>query len=885
MQTQQERSKVKQAKNIDKKTLFAVKTEKVEMTLNTDSELAQGMLIQRLTELYEDPIEASVRETISNGIDAVSVAHSGKRPEVKVYTPSNLNPVLVIKDNGIGMTYKDLVEVYAKYGASTKADDLNQIGAYGLGAKAPLSYGNEFTVTSIKDNFKTTILVAREEMTNYIKVVDSAETSEPSGTTVSIPLNNSDVERFKENVERYKQTPLDKDIDLYINDELVNADQYKLLSDNVLIYNGAEKVTGRVWLDKENIVQLLSNVSVSNLKESLKYVIGGWKYDSPSIRNSFYASNYGIVVELKAGIVGFNSSRDAILSNDRYKDLEDLMVEYISSDDFINDVTEVVNSLELEEFKELVSKLISKNRNMIKVEDGKIIIDNTGSSRSYYNSPVKRNFSLENFVHNETGFNFNYIIENIPEDDGKTVIFRELKSRHYESVSNYMMDNGDSYSNNSFTEANISKINSCVDEVFNNLQPSHKLGSLMIYLSTVVYDSQENDGMALTFVTDMEDKDEIKRIKSARKAIVRMSVNDETDTKYSSVVVYTDHKKETMEKMLEELGIEDNIPVKIETAETILEDVKEFRAKTRARSGSTSRKQKDLRTSLIKLDFENGTSNTEEVKNLNKNKKNLVVVIKQYSYIDYNHNKQILSWFCNENELKEEEVDMYVSRGTLTAVDVAILNDATDYVFRDPRSDKAGMSKAYYETIHDNVAGLNTFTNSEEVGEEEAFVFLIAELASSSTEAIAHSLHREFREAYRLSGLSETAMPTFPGNRIKEIAKYDEHTLKSTRRYGRIDSTALEHLVNQLSDEKLELAQNVSELLGNNTVIKNSEGKYALRYTDGVKKYYYASIKEVYDNNESVTKQKAKLMKVTNEIYLEFIKEVVLGLEKMNFKK
>ena len=130
-------------------------------------------------------------------------------------------------------------------------------------------------------------------------------------------------------------------------------------------------------------------------------------------------------------------------------------------------------------------------------------------------------------------------------------------------------------------------------------------------------------------------------------------------------------------------------------------------------------------------------------------------------------------------------------------------------------------------------------------------------------------------------------MPTFPGDRIKEIAKYDEHTFKSARGHGRwkIDSSALEHLVSQLSDEKLELAQNVAELLGNNTIIKNSEGKYALRYTDGIKKYYYASTKEVYDNNESITKQKAKLMKVTNEIYLEFIKEVVLGLDKMNFKK
>ena len=167
----QERSKVSQAKNIDKETLFAARTEKVEMTLNTDSALAQSLLIQRLTELYEDPIEATVRETVSNAIDAVSVATSGSEPEVHIYKPTSLNPVFTVKDNGVGMTYEDLKNVYSKYGASTKADDLEQIGAYGLGAKAPLSYGTEFTVTSVKDGEKTTVMVAREEMTNFIKII------------------------------------------------------------------------------------------------------------------------------------------------------------------------------------------------------------------------------------------------------------------------------------------------------------------------------------------------------------------------------------------------------------------------------------------------------------------------------------------------------------------------------------------------------------------------------------------------------------------------------------------------------------------------------------------------------------------------------------------
>ena len=43
-------------------------------------------------------------------------------------------------------TEEEVQEIYSRYGASTKTDDLDQIGAYGLGAKSPLAYGNEFTV-------------------------------------------------------------------------------------------------------------------------------------------------------------------------------------------------------------------------------------------------------------------------------------------------------------------------------------------------------------------------------------------------------------------------------------------------------------------------------------------------------------------------------------------------------------------------------------------------------------------------------------------------------------------------------------------------------------------------------------------------------------------
>lgn len=874
---QQERSKIKQAKNIDKETIFAARTEKVEMTLNTDSALAQGLLIQRLTELYEDPVEASVRETISNGIDAVSVAHSGERPEVKVYTPTNLNPILVVKDNGVGMTYEDLRNVYSKYGASTKAEDLNQIGAYGLGAKAPLSYGNEFTVTSVKDGEKTTIIVAREEMTNYIKIINAEETDEPTGTTVSIPLSNSDIERFKENVERYRGIPLDKDVDLYINDELVVTDDFALLSENVKTYSGNENVTGRVWVKKDKIVQLLSDISVETLKESLKYVIGGWKYDAPTGRNNFYRQDSGIVVELKAGIVGFNSARDAILANDRYTDLENLMVEYISSDDFVNDVTSMVNTLELDTFKKIVSDLINRNRRWLKIENNEFVIDNT-QSNSYYRNPVKRSFSLSEFVHDETGFNFNFIVQNVPAIQKKTVVFQESKARHYKSVSNYIMNNVDSYSQ--FDGSTVSKINNSVDEVFNGLEDGHELGNLMVHLSTFVFDPKQAKDAAITFVTDIVDSDELKKIKAARKAIVRMSIENIGEDAYNSIVIYTEHEKQEIEKMLEGLGIDKTTTLKIATATETLEDVKNFRAKNKT---STRVKQQNLDTSFMKV-YKDNNSTPAEISDLDENKANLIIVSKG-GYNNGTRLKQMLAWFCNEHNLSENDVDMYTSKGMHTAIDVKILNEATEYVFRDPKSDNAGMSKLYFNTIHKNVADLHAFSNEELQNEDEAFVRLLTGLVSGPADRVSRDLERVLVSAYKLSGAAGRTLPTFPGKRIKEIKAYDNHTFTDMGYYDAwaLNDSAATHIVKQISEEKLELAQNLALLMG--TVIKNNEGEYSLRYTDGIKSYSYEITKQAYEGDSNINKANAMLIKATTEAYFDYIEEVVKALDKANFKK
>lgn len=70
-------------------------SEKVHMSLSVNSQIEEGLLMQRLTELYDNPIEASVREVVSNSIDATSSL--GNLGRIEIFKPSRLNPVFYRK--------------------------------------------------------------------------------------------------------------------------------------------------------------------------------------------------------------------------------------------------------------------------------------------------------------------------------------------------------------------------------------------------------------------------------------------------------------------------------------------------------------------------------------------------------------------------------------------------------------------------------------------------------------------------------------------------------------------------------------------------------------------------------------------------------------------
>jgi hypothetical protein len=143
-----------------------------------------------LTNLYKDPELAVIREYYTNAVDAH--VEAGVRRHVEITLPSWDDPIYKVQDFGVGMSKDDIVNIYAQYGASTKRNTNDQVGAFGLGCKSALTITQQFTLVSVKNGMKTTALIAKSESgVNTVNIVNSVETIDGNGTTIKIPISTS----------------------------------------------------------------------------------------------------------------------------------------------------------------------------------------------------------------------------------------------------------------------------------------------------------------------------------------------------------------------------------------------------------------------------------------------------------------------------------------------------------------------------------------------------------------------------------------------------------------------------------------------------------------------------------------------------------------------
>ena len=142
--------------------------------------------------VYTDKVLAAVRETVANSLDEHH-KHNIERP-VEVYIDKEEGNTLTFRarDFALGLSYDGITKVFSMIFESTKDQCNNNMGGFGVGAKAPLSIVDAFTIISYHGGKKTTYTLYKTRDENGLKanvVPVHSEPSDETGLEVIIPVD------------------------------------------------------------------------------------------------------------------------------------------------------------------------------------------------------------------------------------------------------------------------------------------------------------------------------------------------------------------------------------------------------------------------------------------------------------------------------------------------------------------------------------------------------------------------------------------------------------------------------------------------------------------------------------------------------------------------
>jgi len=149
--------------------------------------------------LYSDPIRIIVQEYASNARDAHREVGKADVP-IEIKLPNRMESTLEIRDWGPGISPERMDEIFTQYGKSTKRDSDEQTGGFGIGAKCAWAYTDQFSITTTVDGVKYFYIATLDEQSDGALLLQhQAETDEPNGTSILVPVKHMDFREFEKN--------------------------------------------------------------------------------------------------------------------------------------------------------------------------------------------------------------------------------------------------------------------------------------------------------------------------------------------------------------------------------------------------------------------------------------------------------------------------------------------------------------------------------------------------------------------------------------------------------------------------------------------------------------------------------------------------------------
>ena len=334
--------------------------------------------------IYSDKVRAVVHELIANALDE----HRKYRVTAPVQTGIRNNGSgysFYVRDFAKGLSEKDVREVFGMYANSTKLENNNQQGCFGIGSKSFHSYTDTFFVDSHFDGVKKTYACAL------------------GGDEMNVSVGHI----YQVGEEPSNETGLEVYGDVKSSD----------------LYNFSDKIRDFVRVSPDNIVADIIGESVEPIKPSFETKLGNYnmrvlKYDSHPhpklffqmggntyLQSDFHSNSGGrikdnhiVVIDIPIGDCSVTLSRESFEQTSKntavFNEIEKLMQEYVEQDmvqfkdkkilDLVGDSLSGLKNYESEAFRYLVQDIYADCWDFVK----SISLQGTGTQMTQNGKPV-----------------------------------------------------------------------------------------------------------------------------------------------------------------------------------------------------------------------------------------------------------------------------------------------------------------------------------------------------------------------------------------------------------------------------------------------------------------------------------------------------------------
>lgn len=150
--------------------------------------------------IYSNKVLAVIREYICNAVDEHRKHSISKDVDVRLVNDNN-KWYWSVRDYAKGLDEHGVRNIFGMYFESTKGEDNDSIGGFGIGSKAGLSYSDTFYITSwnngVKDSYICSLGAGKKGIpVGEIFDISKGEPTTESGIEIRIDVDSSDVHKF-----------------------------------------------------------------------------------------------------------------------------------------------------------------------------------------------------------------------------------------------------------------------------------------------------------------------------------------------------------------------------------------------------------------------------------------------------------------------------------------------------------------------------------------------------------------------------------------------------------------------------------------------------------------------------------------------------------------